>query len=352
MSRPRPAPATGQAPATVLEHLGRTARLLWTMLRYRIAVMLWMFLLLGAAARDGLASLDARFGWAAIALGASYAAATSANDIADRDIDRVNHPGDPGRPLVTGAATVRDLAVVHAVAVVLALGAALAAGPAAVALIATSLAIGWAYSLGPVRLSYRTYLAPLVLAVAYVLLPYTLGAALASQPPAGSAPLADPVLLAAALYALFVARINLKDFRDRAGDALHGRPTLLLRAGKTATCAVSLGALVAGDALLLAALAPPPAIALVLQAFVAAIMLLLADLWRAGDPRAEQVAIGIGARLGNGLLLTALGLLVLRGQGAPPGERLLFAVAAAGLFAANAVALRTRPEEAVIGYKG
>ena len=55
---------------------------------------------------------------------------------------------------------------------------------------------------------------------------------------------------------LFVARIVLKDFRDREGDALYGKPTLLLRFGKDATCAVSLAALLAGNCLLLGRAAP------------------------------------------------------------------------------------------------
>ena len=43
--------------------------------------------------------------WAALALAASYVAATSVNDIADADVDRINHPGDRARPLVTGDAS-------------------------------------------------------------------------------------------------------------------------------------------------------------------------------------------------------------------------------------------------------
>jgi 4-hydroxybenzoate polyprenyltransferase len=59
----------------------------------------------------------------------------------------------------------------------------------------------------------------------------------------------------AALYLLFAGRIVLKDFRDRVGDAAYGKPTFLLLYGKRATCLVSAGAICAGDALLVAALA-------------------------------------------------------------------------------------------------
>jgi 4-hydroxybenzoate polyprenyltransferase len=86
----------------------RTTTLFLRMLRWRVAVTLWFFLLIGAAAqgplRPGIALLVA-----VASLSASYVVATTVNDIAGRDVDRINHPRDPGRPLVTGSASVRDL---------------------------------------------------------------------------------------------------------------------------------------------------------------------------------------------------------------------------------------------------
>ena len=221
------------------------------MLRYRVASMLWMFMLVGAAGHGGLEQPSPRLGWVALLLAATYVAATTANDVADREIDLVNHPRDRGRPLVSGEAEPLDLWLVHAAAVALAAGAAAAAGDAALALGALSLAIAWTYSLRPLVLSHRTYLAHLCLAVAYVAIPYALGLAAA-----GARPGRRDVLLGAGLLAVFLARIVLKDFRDREGDARFGKPTLLLRLGKPATCAVSAASLAAGDVLLLVALRP------------------------------------------------------------------------------------------------
>jgi 4-hydroxybenzoate polyprenyltransferase len=93
------------------------------------------------------------------------------------------------------------------------------------------------------------------------------------------------------LIALFLARINLKDFRDRDGDALYGKPTLLLRFGKQTTCLVSLVALLVGNLLLLAALQPSWFIALSMQCFVAAIGYMLFTMWRVDESRSEQIAI-------------------------------------------------------------
>jgi 4-hydroxybenzoate polyprenyltransferase len=66
-------------------------------------------MLLGAAWHRGLTTIDTPIFLMVLALASSYVSATSVNDISDREIDRINHPGDKGRPLVTGAAGTRDL---------------------------------------------------------------------------------------------------------------------------------------------------------------------------------------------------------------------------------------------------
>jgi 4-hydroxybenzoate polyprenyltransferase len=316
------------------------------MLRYRVAAMIWMFMLLPAAFHGGLERLTVDYLWATLALASSYVAATAVNDIADREIDLVNHPRDAGRPLVSGDATVRDLAVLHVAAALASLAAGALLSPLGLALGALSLGIAWTYSLPPVRFAYRTYLAPVALGAAYVLVPYAFG-----LEAVGLAPTASDAAFAGALFSLFCARIVLKVFRDRVGDALYGKPTLLLRFGERATCVLSLASLAAGDALLV--IAVPEAVVLVLvQLFAAAIALMLWRLWHAEQGEAEQVAIGIGARMGNGLLLCVLAWLVLDAHGADPDRRLAFVSALAALFAVGYVALAVRPERAVIGYKG
>jgi 4-hydroxybenzoate polyprenyltransferase len=320
------------------------ARLFGTMLRFRVAAMVWLFMLLSAAFHDGLSGSAWRAVLAALVLGACYVAATALNDVADERLDRVNHPRGLGRPLVSGAASPRQLRRLALGAGLVALAAAGPLGWAAVGLVAVSLAIAHSYSLPPLRFSYRTYLAPLVLGIGYVLVPYLLGVAVA-----GASSGARDVPFAAGLYALFVARIVLKDFRDRQGDALYGRPTLLLRFGKDPTCLVSGVALALGVGALVWSL---PALAPVLGGLGAAIAGMLVTLRRAAEGREEQVAIGIGARMGNGLLTCALAWLVLASAGAPVGERLFFVFALAGLFAASFVSLVRRPDVVVIGYKG
>ena len=324
----------------------RLAALAVRLLRYRVAAMIWLFLLLGAAHPGGLDAVSLPLALATLALAASYVAATSVNDVADEAIDRVNHPRDSGRPLVSGDADRSDLLRLHTFAWVVALAAAAPLGGRALALVALSLVIGVVYSLRPVALSYRTWGAPLVLSLAYVAVPYALGAEATDRSWSGS-----DATLVAALLCLFLARIVLKDFRDRAGDELHGRPTLLLRFGKRVTCAVSLICLLAGAALLPAALDAPVLLPYV-AVFAAAIAWMLHRLLLAPAGREEQVAIGLGARMGNGLLVGTLLWLVLDGEGAPLEHRVLALVAVGGAFAAAFVTLARRPQEVVLGYKG
>jgi 4-hydroxybenzoate polyprenyltransferase len=325
----------------------RLALLFWTMLRYRVALMMWTFMLVAVARHDGLMASGWRLGCSAAALACAYVAATSLNDVADREIDRINHPGDPARPLVVGTATERDLWLLHIVAAIGAVAAAAFLGSVAVGVVVLAVLVGQAYSLRPPLLSHRTYLAPVALAVAYVFLPYALGIEVAG----GSWGRGD-VPLAGGLLFLFLARISLKDFRDRSGDEAYGKPTLLLRFGKTATCAVSLTALIAGNVLLVVSLRPEGTMLVLLQAFFLAIASRLFAVWVAADARTEQVAIGVGAKMGNGLLILTVGWVSLTAHGAALGDRLLFAGSVATVFGLAFAALSARPERAILGYKG
>jgi 4-hydroxybenzoate polyprenyltransferase len=316
----------------------KLARLSVVMLRYRVALMVALFMLLGAARVRAL-ELGWRHAFAALALASSYVSATALNDLADEDIDKVNHPRDAGRPLVEGTASRRELLVLSCVATLAACVLALALGRVALAVVLVSLLVSQTYSARPVRLSYRVAGAPLVLGVAYVLVPYSLGIV------AADGDLRDVLTpFTFGLFLLFSARIVLKDFRDRAGDAMFGKPTLLLRYGKTATCATSLAALVAADAVLTGSLELVPA--LLVQPFVAAIAAMLWRLWRSDEVRDEQIAIG------TGVLLTILAWLVVDGAGGSGSEALALSGAVASVFVISFASLLREPETVAIGYKG
>ena len=321
--------------------------LYWSLLRYRVAVMIVLFMLLGAAWHGGLTTIDAPVLLVILALASSYVSATSVNDISDKEIDKINHPGDRGRPLVTGAAGTADLWILFGVSSVLAVVLAFPAGLAAAGIMLLSVVIGVLYSLPPARLSYRTFLAPLTLAVAYVGIPYWVGVVVAG----GRLGVRD-LLLMISLYLLFAARIILKDFRDREGDAAFGKPTFLLEYGKRTTCLVSLCAVCTGDALLVALLAGNWWLAVLLQLYVVGVVTMLYRLYRASSCKDEQLSIGVGARMGNGLLATLLGVLILANQDAEWTIQLTFGLALTALYTLNFIGFLRHPERAVIGYKG
>jgi 4-hydroxybenzoate polyprenyltransferase len=323
----------------------RRLRLLGLMVRPRAAVTMWTFLVIGLARHAG-PTLPLDLLWATVALAASYAVATSANDLADVAIDRANGLRDASRPLATGAASRSDLRWTAGTAAGVALVAAIPLGAPGLAVIALCLCIDVAYSATPARLSRRWTLAPIALTIAYVALPYGLGIVVAHDRWNVS-----DVPLVAGLCVLFFARIILKDVRDRLGDAEHGKPTLLLRLGKDAMCAISIAAAVAGIATIAVAIRPPAPVLIAIAVDGLAIVWMLARLRVTADPTAELVTIGTAARAGNALLIAVLAWLLLSAQDAPAAQASLVVVTVTAVAAVGFLDLALRPERARIAYK-
>ncbi|MGH3375488.1 MAG: UbiA family prenyltransferase [Actinoallomurus sp.] len=223
------------------------------------------------------------------------------NDLADEAIDRINLPGDARRPLVTGAAGRRDLVVTGVFAAVAALAVSATLHWPAVVVTATGLALSAGYSLRPVRLADRGAVASLMLPACYVAVPYLLGVLGAR----GSVRAGD-LLLLAGLYANFIGRILLKDFRDVRGDAMFGKRTFLVRHGRRWTCAFSACCWAAGAVLLVVAVHRPT----VLTAVHAGCLVLALGLIRAlatdGGVRRDERLIAAIAIVGRGVILTLL----------------------------------------------
>jgi 4-hydroxybenzoate polyprenyltransferase len=305
------------------------------------------FFLLAPALHDHLREFSWRYVAGLLALFGSYVVATSLNDVFDLDIDRINHPGARDRPLVTGEATARQLVAVAVVAAAAALVAGAALGPWGVALVGASLLMNVAYSVPPVRLCARSLAAPLVLAFAYVVLPYGIGLAAA-----GLAPDLTDARVTSCFVVLFVGRMLLKDFRDRRGDAAFGKRTFLLAHGKPMTLAFTLACIVSGNALLLTVLPSSPLLVLAVESYFLGIGFQLYRLWLATDLDAERIAIALGARMGNAVVLTLLGSMLLRAAGARGTEQSAFVLVLAAMFWFAFAYLMLRPREALVGYRG
>jgi 4-hydroxybenzoate polyprenyltransferase len=321
-------------------------RLLGLMVRPRAAITMWTFLVIGLARHAG-PTISTDLVWATIALAASYAVATSMNDIADVQIDRTNGLRDASRRLARAPAGGASVVGRAAPAGVIAVAAALPLGAPGLTVIGLCLAVDIAYSATPARLSRRWALAPVALTVAYVALPYLLGIVVAH----GAWNAADLPLIAG-LCVLFFARIILKDVRDRLGDATHGKRTLLLRLGKDTTCVVSIVAAAIGIAVIVLAIRPPAPVVLAIALDAAAIVWMLARLRATTDQTAELVTIGTAARAGNALLIAVIAWLLLSAQGAPRAQASLVIATLTAIAAVGFLDLSLRPERARVAYKG
>lgn len=325
----------------------KLVRLFWRLLRYRVAGMLVLFLLLAAAIHGAVQNHPWPLTIAAAALAFSYVSATSVNDLADQKIDAINHPESYGRPLITADAKPRDMWLLFALSSIMAVVLASLTGYLSAIILFGSIVINVLYSLPPIRLSYRTFLAPLALGLAYVGVPYCLALAVTHS----TATASDGRWLVG-LYVLFVGRIILKDFRDRRGDARYHKPTFLLRFGKEATCIVSLAGLIDGSLIVVLQVLHTLWLATLVLGYTTSIAIMLQALKQTKPGPAEQIYIGVGARMGNGLLLTLLTALTLQTNHAPLGSQIAITLIVSSVFFGSYLNFLHAPERATIGYKG
>lgn len=190
----------------------------------------YSFVFLGSAASG---DITAKTVFAIFVLIAWYIHAATTNDYADRHIDAINLKNASDRPLVSKDITYKQLWTIHTISGLIALALSTFYGLGAVILTSVMLVIDYLYSLKPFRISDRGAISQLLLAVAYVFYPISLGYW------ASGTPTPYPWLLSLGLYLGFVARLFLKDFRDVQGDRKYGKMTFLLRHGSKVTCAVS-----------------------------------------------------------------------------------------------------------------
>lgn len=178
-----------------------------------------------------------------------YMNGTALNDYADYEIDLINLKGDKDRPLVTGIASREELANLAVAYAICAIGLAAAVSWGHALLVTILFLLNHSYSIKPLQLSRRGGIAPLLLPLGYIALPFLLGWGLTGWDMTRTS-----WLLLAGLYLQFIGRIILKDYRDVKGDAAHGKRTFLLRHGNRTVCVVSASAIVASCVVLLASL--------------------------------------------------------------------------------------------------
>lgn len=266
-----------------------------------------VFVLLAFYAELGLAQAGEPNAYVSLAkilavIAAFLVFSVACNDLADEAIDRVNLPGDPRRPLVSGAVSRARLLATGWVAAGAALIISVLIGWPALLITGVGLAVSGAYSVRPVRIAQRGVLAPLLLPACYVAVPYLLGITAVRYAPTGT----DLALLGG-LYLGFIGRILLKDFRDVRGDAMFGKRTFLVRHGRRWTCAFSACCWAAGTSVILAAMRDRSLVEHVAQYTIGACsvfaILFIAGLAAHENPRRDEALISAIAILGRAMIL-------------------------------------------------
>lgn len=204
-------------------------KLAYKFVRFKILTTCYLIVILGSLSSG---SISFKTFFAIFVLVAWYIHAASSNDYADRKIDEINLTGAKNRPLVEKAISHRKLWIIHSVSGVLAILLSAFYGVPATLLTLAVLSLDYMYSFKPFRITDRGALAQLMLPIAYVIYPFSLGYWSVQGE-------TYPWLLVAGLYCGFIARLFLKDFRDVEGDKKFGKLTFLIRHGRAKTCLAS-----------------------------------------------------------------------------------------------------------------
>jgi 4-hydroxybenzoate polyprenyltransferase len=287
--------ATGLLRAALLR-----ARLLFLVARPPLVLLLGLYVALGVA-EAGRAEDCGAVASALLVVVGYVACSVGINDLADLEVDRINVPDDPSRALASGAASVLEVRVLAVAGAALSVVAAAFIGWTCALTTLAALVVAAAYSMPPFQISRRGIVAPLVLPLGFVAVPFLAGV-LAVRP---ALRLVDLALLGG-LYLGFVGRILLKDFRDVRGDALLGKRTFLVRRGRVWTCRLSAVLWVAGSSALLAVRQLDVALVAAYGVLLVVALVLLGALSRSSRPRHDEAVVGAIAMVGRGLILSLL----------------------------------------------
>jgi 4-hydroxybenzoate polyprenyltransferase len=286
--------------------MNRWLSLAYKMLRPRTVAMMLMFAAIGDAATKTSPDFDYRFGLMALLLGCLFIVATTTNDIADEEIDKINLANDVRRPLAVDSAQTKHLVILGLVAFFAAVLLALVIRPWLVIVAVIAAGLSYIYSMPPIKISHRGILAPLLLPINYVVLPFTVGASIHQEISTSSK------VLLAGLYISFIGRIILKDFRDVKGDKMFGKRTFIVRYGAANTCRVAAIAWLIGDLIIsYVFIRTEPLLVVLLQPFVVAIFWTLKRLGNEKALSRQLTLVNLVGRLGNSVAMGVLTVLTL-----------------------------------------
>lgn len=283
----------------------RTIRAIAKFARPRVTVMLFSLSFIGSAAGG---EMNTRIALVFPLLVMWYIHATTINDYADYEIDKVNLRHANDRPLLESGLSKSALWKIHILSLAASVMLAIPFGTKAVLLMCGLLIIDYLYSLKPVRISDRGIAAQFLLAFAYVYSSLTFGYWSSSlEKP-------FPWLLSFGLFSAFVARLLLKDFRDVKGDRQHKKMTFLLRRGAKSTIRVSMGFWILATALVCIYVSFSYGVVIPLLVGLIQVAVLLNALGRTASWTKQSVIILFVAKAANAIILTLLAFLLSQNQ--------------------------------------
>lgn len=322
-------------------------KLFWQLLRPRVAIMLSLFFYVGYISSNPTRPIKIKLFIGVFLLACWYVNATSSNDIADEKIDKINLKTAVGRPLVRKTASISDLWKINYICAAAVISLSLFFGLNGLLLCCVCLALNYAYSLPPMQISHKGYIAPLMLPIGYVALPFLLGQFAANN----SRPIISPVFVG--LYCAFVGRIILKDLRDIKGDKMFGKNTFVVVHGKTATCLMSGFWWLVGDIIVSTFVVNQSRIALIATQILFG--LIFYCLFRLSETIAfkdEQALIGIMARIANGLVILIGGFIWMSNNHKTNQQSGMYIIALTGLYAYSTISSLRDIKNIKILYKG
>ncbi len=280
-------------------------KLVYTMLRIRVSLLLGLFLILGSYYSLNVNGHYSKIMIGFIAVVIGYGSATSFNDLADIEADKINLKGAKDRLLANNKIEKEKLIQVGIFCGLTSIILSSFLGMIPFLAMLLIFLINLFYSFPPLKISYRTNLVPFYLSLGYVVLPFITGYFSFSNHLS-----AKGVLFILGLYFLFTARISLKDFRDREGDKAVGKQTIILKYGKNAVLKLSVSCFIIG--LVLTIYGSSIKIMMIAGVIISALLsaFFLIKLSNSKKLKDELLSIGMAARFGNSIIYLFLGYFI------------------------------------------
>ncbi len=276
------------------------------MLRPQVAYILLIFAALGVAQSGYKQQFTWQFILIIIILSSWYINATTINDLADYKIDQINLKGVSDRPLANNKVDRKKIIRLNFLSAVIAIIFSFLLDIRIGFLVAFCLILNYAYSLPPTKVSYRGALAPLLLPIGYVLLPFLVGVWSIN-----STLTKNGWYILVALYISFIGRIILKDFRDIKGDKKYGKRTFLIRYGRKSTCIVSALCISIGNFIILDIIPHNIYIIYIFELILLCILYGLYKLYKVKNKDNEKIIINSIVRIAGGVVIMLLAILTL-----------------------------------------